>query len=312
MSSYICEHTYDIEEGEAPPPPPDAEKEGTSQAVGTNITIVANGITANNNHHRHRQPQIDMEDMEPSSLKAQIGRGRGRGLYNEDDVIENDGIPLKEEEPHTDKRHRHHKHRHGHSNGGNHDTMPPFSEANKLETKEKDVEYVNLGEMPLDSVPEEEQHAPSFEPIMQAQEPQPNAPGAFRVRGPGVDSTVGGEEEFTVTPESTDGQQENGDRLLSAVLVDPEQDRREIEDHIEHEVQERLEKELAERARELATAEPMSKYWCTPRARILGVFIAFFSVVAIVLGTALPHTALTIFTSNFPSTIFIGGRNIAI
>ncbi len=127
-----------------------------------------------------------------------------------------------------------------------------------------------------------------------------------------VDSTVGGEEEFTVTPESTDGQQENGDRLLSAVLVDPEQDRREIEDHIEHEVQERLEKELAERARELATAEPMSKYWCTPRARILGVFIVFFSVVAIVLGTALPHTALTIFTSNFPSTIFIGGRNIAI
>jgi hypothetical protein len=167
--------------------------------------------------------------------------------------------------------------------------MQPFSEVNEFETKEKAVEYVNLGEILEDSVPEEEQRAALFEPIMQAREPQPNAPGAFRVRGPGVDSTVDDEEEFTVTPASTDGQQERRDRLLSAVLVDPEQDRREIEDHIEHEVQERLEKERAERARELATAEPMSKYWCTPRARILGVFIAFFSVVAIVLGTVLPQ-----------------------
>jgi hypothetical protein len=66
------------------------------------------------------------------------------------------------------------------------------------------------------------------------------------------------------------------DKLLSAVLVDPEQDRREIEHHIEQEVEERLEKERAERARELATAEPMSKYWCTPRARILGVSVVFF------------------------------------
>jgi hypothetical protein len=89
---------------------------------------------------------------------------------------------------------------------------------------------------------------------------------------------VDGEEEFTVTPESTAGQQENGDRLLSAVLVDPEQDRREIE----HEVEKRLEQERAERERELATAEPMSKYWCTPRARILGVFVLFSITVAIV------------------------------
>jgi hypothetical protein len=276
MSSYICEHTYDIEEGEAPPPPPDAEKEGHKTSRGGHKHHHHSKRHHREHHHRHEKPQIDMEDMEPSPFKAEIGRERG--LYNEDDMIENDGIPLQEEEPHTDKRHRHHKHRHGHSKGGNHDTLRSFSEANEFETKEKDVEYVNLAEMPLDSVPEEEQHAPSFEPIMQAQEPQPNAPGAFRVCGPGVDSTVDDEEEFTVTPESTDGQQENGDRLLSAVLVDPEQDRREIE----HEVEERLEQERAERERELAAAEPMSKYWCTPRARILGVSVLFLITVAIV------------------------------
>jgi hypothetical protein len=222
MSSYTCEHKYDIEQGEAPPAPPDAEKEGHKTSHGGHKHHHHSKQHHREHHHRHQQPQIDIEDMEPSPLKAQVGRGRG--LYNEDDMIENDGIPLQEEEPHTDKRHRHHKHRHGHSKGGNQDTMQPFSEVNELETKEKDVEYVKLAEMPLDSAPEEEQRAALFEPIMQAREPQPNAPGAFRVRGPGVDSTVDDEEEFTVTPASTDGQQERRDRLLSAVLVDPEQD----------------------------------------------------------------------------------------
>jgi hypothetical protein len=210
---------------------------------------------------------MDIDEMEPSPLKAQIGRGRG--LSTVDDTIKNDDVSLREEAEQGRKL--------------SHDTIQPFSEANESETKKKEVEYVNLGKILEDSVTEEEQHAPSFEPIMQAQEPQPNAPGAFRVRGPGVDSTVDDEEEFTVTPsESTDGQQENMDKLLSAVLVDPEQDRREIEDHIEHEVEERLEKERAERERQLANAEPMSKYWCTPRARILGVSVLFLITVAIV------------------------------
>jgi hypothetical protein len=117
---------------------------------------------------------------------------------------------------------------------------------------------------------------------------------------------VDDEEEFTVTPsESTDGQQENMDKLLSAVLVDPEQDRREIEDHIEHEVEERLEKERAERERQLANAEPMSKYWCTPWARILGVSVLFLITVAIVtvavVMTSKPPPAVS--TLNIPPSL---------
>jgi hypothetical protein len=93
---------------------------------------------------------MDIDEMEPSPLKAQLGRGRG--LSTVDDTIKNDDVSLREEAEQGRKL--------------SHDTIQPFSEANESETKKKEVEYANLGKILEDSVTEEEQHAPSFEPII--------------------------------------------------------------------------------------------------------------------------------------------------
>jgi hypothetical protein len=144
MSSSTCERKYDIEEGEAPPHAAEKERHDTRRHK--------HHHSEHHHHrehrHRHKQPQMDIDEMEPSPLKAQLGRGHG--LSTVDDTIKNDDVSLREEAEQGRKK--------------RHDTIQPFSEANESETQKKEVEYVNLGKMPLNSLPEEEQHAPSFEP----------------------------------------------------------------------------------------------------------------------------------------------------
>lgn len=118
-------------------------------------------------------------------------------------------------------------------------------------------------------------------------QPRQTEPGAVAVPGPDADRIAAeADDTFTLTPTDT-SQQEPSNQLLSAVLVDPQQERHRIQEQVEHEVRDRLEWERAERERMVAIAEPVRACWCSPRVRRLGIIGVFLLIIAIVLATVL-------------------------
>ena len=132
----------------------------------------------------------------------------GQDLSKVDDDIVKDlsyllSVPKQEEHHHDSNRH---DLKDCHEDSKEYcDNKKPSFKVQESETQEKNAQGVNLDEMSVDSALEEqEQRAASLGPNFQPQKPRPSHPGAIRVHGSGADSTVGDEDEFTVTSPSTD------------------------------------------------------------------------------------------------------------
>lgn len=112
-------------------------------------------------------------------------------------------------------------------------------------------------------------------------------PGAVAVRGPDADEN---ENEDVVSITSSLIEQKAQDEAVRAEVVDTEKESRQRREQIEREVQQGLERELAERERNAPIAEVVSYQRCSPRVRHLSILGgALVIVAAIVLGVVLPR-----------------------
>jgi len=237
-------------------------------------------------HHKHRKHKRSHSSSDKGgSSKELVTDSLFHPTNNMDDEENQMKMDMDDMQPRWPRK----KHAHEH--------QEPSMPRNKLDDVEAAIQAslvsMNQDGMQLDSPPSQIEEQQRLGTNRQPREPQQEIrPGAVAVRGPGADSTMGGDDEYTVT--QRESQREYSDHLLSAVLVDPEADRCTLQQQVDNQVQERLEcevqarlkQELKERDRAVPTAEPVSNYWCTPRVQWLGIFV-ILGLMAIVLGTVL-------------------------
>lgn len=127
-----------------------------------------------------------------------------------------------------------------------------------------------------------------------AREPQVTQPGAVAVRGPGADANESNDDDFTVTSPTSQQPEEPvtttaADVAVEAELVNAEEEGRIMQEKVDTQVMEKLERERAEREMSTPVAEVVRGYWCSPGVRRLVILGVFLATVGIVLGTVLPR-----------------------